>query len=74
MTEPTPITLSNVADRLAALEFIMENILPMLIQDARYQQDVQRTLEEWHQEPPPQFQGNEAFPLCVEQLLDGLPD
>ena len=64
----------SLQKRVAALEFVLEEILPMLIQDAPYYRDIQQTLFEWQDETPAKMQENEAFPLLVDALSDGLPD
>jgi hypothetical protein len=61
-------------ERVDALEMILGEILPMLIQDAPYERDVHQTLSEWFAEPPTRMRDNEAFVIFVQQLLDGLPD
>lgn len=63
----------SLQKRVAALEYVLEEILPMLIQDAPYQRDVQQTLDEWEQDVPEKMQGNEAFQELVGAIVDGLP-
>ncbi|MHB1057273.1 MAG: hypothetical protein ACYC0F_05255 [Rhodanobacter sp.] len=74
MTEPTPVSLKNVAMELAALSYLVENILPRLIGDSPSRQKVQAMLDQWEQCPPPEMRGNGMFPLFVEHLVDALPD
>ncbi|MBE2233039.1 MAG: hypothetical protein IAE85_06050 [Anaerolinea sp.] len=60
--------------RVAALELIMETLLPMLIPGAQHAQDILATLREWDEEPPPEMTQNEAFHIAVQTLRDVLPD
>jgi len=74
MTETTPVSLKNVAMELAALSFIVENILPMLIRDSPCLRQVQTVLDQWERNSPPAMRSNGMFPVVVEQLVDALPD
>lgn len=78
MTEPKDGSQAQAFEllqqRVAALEMILETLLPMLIQDAPYEQDILATLREWDEEEPPQgMLGNEAFAKAVQNLRDVLP-
>lgn len=74
MTEPTPVSLKNVAMELAALSYLVENILPMLIRDSPRLPEIQTVLDQWERSPPPEMKDNGMFPPFVEQLVDALPD
>jgi len=71
--EPTTVTLENAAERLAALEHLVEHILPVLIQDSSYLQDIRATLQEMLDSPSPELASNQALPRLVEGLLDATP-
>ncbi len=77
-TEPTDGSKAQsfefLLQRVAALELILEHVLPMLIQDAPHQQDIRATLEEWAEQPPERMQENYAFVRTVDRLLDDIPD
>lgn len=72
MADTTPITLGNIAERLVALEYIVENLLPVLIMSSREREALTALLEGWEQSPPPHVQDNEAFQATVGPLLDAL--
>lgn len=70
---PQDDTPEYLSERVAALETMLTELLPMLIQDAPYESDIRETLVEWESSPPAGMQGNPAFVEAVGQLLDHLP-
>ncbi|WP_027489361.1 hypothetical protein [Rhodanobacter sp. OR92] len=71
--EPTTVTLENAAERLAALEYMLENILPMLIEASPHLPDIRATLQEMLDSPPPKLASSTALQCLVENVLDTIP-
>lgn len=66
-------TPEHLSERVAALETLLTELLPLLIQDGPYESEVLQTLAEWQTDPPSGMRGNPAFGEAVARLMDHLP-
>jgi len=71
MDETTPQQLDQ---RVAAIEHILDTVLPMLIQGSPHHEHIRQELLEMETAPPSRMQGNEALPILVNVLLEALPE
>lgn len=71
--EANEVVLQPLRERLAAVETLLTELLPMLIQDSRYETDICQALTEWKTDPPVNMRGNQSFADAVQEILDYLP-